>query len=113
MTRTIEVNEETYEKIKDQLAQSEVKDINDYKDFIGEKFFFRTVTFHMIGRVDKIVGKFLCLTGASWIADSGRFMQAIKDGELNEVEPVGKAYVNLDSIVDFFPWVHALPDKQK
>ena len=40
-------------------------------------------------------------------------MQAIKDGKLNEVEPVGDAIMNTDAINDAFPWVHALPDKQK
>lgn len=55
MTRTIEVSEETYEKIKQQLGEDSCKDIK--------------------------------LENAAWIADSGRFMQAIKDGELKEVEP--------------------------
>lgn len=40
-------------------------------------------------------------------------MGAIKDGELSEVEPVGDAFINLDTIVDFFPWKHKLPSVQK
>ena len=110
--KTIEVSEETYEKIKDQLTDDDCE-INDYADMIGKKFFFRAVTYHCVGKVEKQVGKFLQLSGASWIADSGRFMQTIKDGELNEVEPVGIYYVNLDAVVDFFPWKHALPKEQK
>jgi hypothetical protein len=66
----------------------------------------------MTGRVKKVIGKILELENAAWIADSGRFMQAIKDGVLNEVEPVGRAYINMDTVVDFFPWLHSLPNKQ-
>jgi hypothetical protein len=40
-------------------------------------------------------------------------MNAIKDGDLSEVEPVGDAFVSVDSIVDIFPWKHTLPTEQK
>jgi len=80
---------------------------------VGEAWFFRTVTYHLIGKVKKIVGKFLVLEKASWIADSGRFMQAIENGKLDEVEPVEEAVLNTDSITDAFPWKHKLPDEQK
>lgn len=80
---------------------------------IDEDYFIRTVTYHLIGKVKKVCGKFLILGNASWVADSGRFMGAIKDGVLDEVEPVGVAYVNIDSIVDAFPWDHKLPKEQK
>ena len=79
----------------------------------GKSYFIRTVTYRLVGRVEEIKGMFLVLKEASWVADSGRFMNALKDGTLNEVEPVGEAYVNVESITDAFPWVHALPDKQK
>jgi hypothetical protein len=79
----------------------------------GRSYFIRTVTYHLVGEVAKIEGNFLLLKDASWVADSGRFMNAIKGGELNEVEPVGDAIVNMDSITDAFPWVHALPTEQK
>lgn len=111
---TIEVSDETYEKIKDKLTGEEKEEeINNLDDLIGKKFFFRTVTYHMVGRVTKKIGKFLQLEQASWIADSGRFMNAIKDGTLDDVEPVGVAYINTDSFVDFFPWKHSLPTNQK
>jgi len=83
------------------------------EDLIGKKLFIRTVTYHLTGRVDKIVGGFLVLSSAAWVADSGRFQQAIKDGVLDEVEPVGQAFVNLSSVTDMFPWNHPLPTKQK
>jgi hypothetical protein len=109
----IEISQQTYDKIRGQLGEEDIVEINDYKDMIGKKFFFRTVTYHLVGEVVKKLGNFLQLEGASWIADSGRFMQCIKEGTLNEVEPVGTVFVNLETVVDFYPWRHALPTKQK
>ena len=81
---------------------------------VGNSYFFRTVTYHLVGKVvAEHSNNIIELEDASWVADSGRFMQAIKTGSLNEVEPVGKAYINLKSVTDFFPWVHALPTTQK
>ena len=112
MSRTIEVSEETYEKIKEQLGEESFKDIDSLQDMVGEKYFFRTVTYHLTGRVKKVIGSLLELENAAWIADSGRFMQAIKNGNLKEVEPVGRAYVNINTVTDIFPWKHKLPEKQ-
>ena len=80
---------------------------------VGDKLFLRTVTYHLVGEVEAVEGDWLQLKDASWVADSGRFMQAIKDGTLSEVEPVGAAYVNLGTVTDAFPWVHALPTEQR
>ena len=112
MGRTIEISDETFDKLKDQLLAEGAVEINSLKDMVGEKFYFRTVTYHLTGRVKKVIGSILELENAAWIADSGRFMNAIKEGKLNEVEPVGRAYININSVTDFFPWKHALPEKQ-
>jgi hypothetical protein len=111
--KTIQISEETYLKIKDQLLEKEKIDLSDLDDLIGKKWFFRTVTYHLVGEVTKKIGNILQLENASWVADSGRFMNAIKEGKLSEVEPVGTAFINLDSVTDFFPWGHKLPKDQK
>lgn len=81
---------------------------------VGDKVFIRTVTHHLTGRVSKIVGKFLVLSDAAWIADDGRFMGAIRDGILGEVEPVFvPTCVNTDAIIDSYEWHHDLPREQK
>lgn len=113
MTKVIEVSDETWDKIKDQVEQEGGKEVNTYEDLIGSKWYFRTVTYHSVGEVKKIVGRFAYMKNASWVADSGRFMNAIKDGTLDEVEPVGDTFINLDTVVDFFPWKHSLPKEQK
>jgi len=110
---TLTVSDETYEKIREQLKESECIDVSELDDFIGMKVFIRTVTYHLVGRVAKRVGRLWELQEASWVADSGRFMQAIKNGTLSEVEPVGTCWVNIDAITDMFPWRHTLPMEQK
>lgn len=118
MSRTINISDETWEKIKDQVSgEDESWEVDDMDDFVGKKLFIRTVTYHLTGEVDKVVyfrnSTFFHLKKAAWIADSGRFMDTIKKGELSEVEPVGEAWVNVNSITDMFPWKHRLPDEQK
>lgn len=113
MSKTLEISDETYEKIKAQLNADELIDISTLDDLVGQKLFIRTVTYHMTGKVVKRMGAFIQLEDAAWIADSGRFSDAIKSGKLSEVEPVGTAWVNLSSVVDFFPWKHKLPAEQK
>jgi len=110
--KIIEVSEETYEKIKDQLTSDSI--VEKLDDLIGKQFLFRTVTYFLVGRVLKNIGNgILELSGSSWVPDTGRFMNAIKNGILSEVEPVGQAFINMNTVTDFFPWNHDLPTKQK
>lgn len=108
----VEISEETLKTLQ-KSKNMKVKELTELDDFIGHAWYIRTVTYHLVGRCTKRIGSFLLLEEASWVADSGRFMQAIKEGKLNEVEPVGPALVNLDSVTDAFPWVHKLPTEQK
>lgn len=81
---------------------------------IGGKYFIRTVTYFATGKVKKIVGKFLVLDEAAWIADTGRFSDAMSKGIMEEVEPVNTDMIlNTDSIVDAFVWEHKLLKEQK
>jgi hypothetical protein len=113
MSKTLEISDETYEKIKEQLQADEMVDVSTLDDLVGKRFFIRTVTYHCVGEVTKRMGAFIELKNASWVADSGKFSTAIKDGTLSEVEVVGTMWVNLSSVVDFFPWKHSLPTKTK
>lgn len=80
---------------------------------IGKCYYFRTVTHHQTGRVKAIIGKFVVLEDGAWIADSGRWKQAIETGKLDEVEPVDvEIYVNSDSLIDCYEWRHDLPRTQ-
>jgi hypothetical protein len=60
------------------------------------------------------VGQFLVLADAAWIADTGRFRDAIMKGILSEVEPVEvDMHININAITDSFDWIHKLPREQK
>lgn len=81
---------------------------------VGESVYIRTVTHHQTGKIKAIKGNFLVLSEAAWIADSGRFYDALKTGSLSEIEPaVGDVRVNIESIIDCYEWKHALPKDQK
>ncbi len=110
----IEVSDETFTKIKEQFAEEfEVIDLQSLEDLVGKKLFIRTVTYHLVGKVEKLVGNIVQLSAATWVADSGRFMNSIKDGDLDEIEPLGDWFVNFNSVVDFGEWKHKLPTEQK
>ena len=110
-TLTVQSSDEAAAALREQL--SEGVSSRSVDPMVGGKWFIRTVTFHLVGRVVRRAGRFYVLKDASWVADSGRFTDAIKAGSLSEVEPVGDAIVNGASIVDAFPWLHDLPTKQK
>lgn len=81
---------------------------------VGRAVFIRTVTMYYTGRIALVKGSEIVLTEAAWIADTGRFHDALKTGALKEVEPfVGPVSVSRGAIVDVTEWKHALPDKQK
>jgi hypothetical protein len=109
----VEVSDELLEKIKREAGKDIISYFESYKDFVGNKWYIRTVTYHSVGKIVKIVGSLFMMEQASWVADSGRFMQAIKEGKLDEVEPVGKMFLAINSIIDIFPWNHNLPTEQK
>lgn len=69
---------------------------------IGKKYFIRTVTMHLTGELVSVSDQELFLKDAAWIADSGRFHEAVRDiNKCNEVEPFSKpVIVGRGSIVD-------------
>lgn len=54
---------------------------------IGQGYFIRTITYHLTGVLVAVTDTELVLRDAAWIADSGRFTQAMAGGEFSEVEP--------------------------
>ena len=108
------VSEKDYQELS--KKKTVVKTINGMETpfEVGEKYFIRTVTYFATGEVESIKGSFIVLKTAAWIADTGRFADAMKSGEFSEVEPVlVPMIINLNSIIDSFVWTHALPVSQK
>lgn len=81
---------------------------------IGKQYLIRTVTLYYTGRVAEITDCDVVLEDAAWIAETGRFHDALKTGELLEVEPFVKPVgISRNVIVDFTQWSHPLPREQK
>ena len=80
---------------------------------IGQKYLVRTVTFIYTGRLSYIDDRSMVLQDAAWVADTGRFTDALKNGELSEVEPYPEECIlERGCIVDSSPWNHKLPREQ-
>ena len=81
---------------------------------VGKAYLIRTVTMAYTGRVVAVTESDVVLDEAAWIADTGRFSDALTTGQLSEIEPYpGRVAVGRGAIVDFSEWSHALPRKQK
>ena len=82
--------------------------------YLGGNVFVRTVTHHYTGRLVAADESFLQLEDAAWIADDGRFADALTSGALSEVEPYpGECLVARGAVLDVCVWNHDLPRTQK
>ena len=96
----------------DKLTLGELKQINDLfkgqssKDDsaweVGKNYLIRTVTMIDTGRLVAVTAQELVLEDAAWIADTGRFSQAVAAAEFGEVEPfpAGRVIVGRGSVID-------------
>lgn len=99
-------------QIQSLLKGSEEKTSHPYQ--VGQNYFIRTVTHYYTGKLEKVTAKELVLSDAAWIADTGRFHDALKTGKLNEIEPfIEPIIVGRGAIIDAFRWTHELPRVQK
>lgn len=75
---------------------------NDTHWEIGKNYFIRTVTHHYTGRLVAVTRYELVMEDVDWIADDGRFSEAMKTGNYNEVEPFpdGRVLIGRGSIID-------------
>lgn len=71
---------------------------------IGDTWFIRTVTMHLVGELKAVGPQELVLKGGTvmWVADSGLFTDAIAKGSFNETEVYGDqdVVVGRGSIID-------------
>lgn len=80
----------------------------------GDKVLIRTVTMTLTGEVVACSPSWVVLDKAAWIADTGRFSQALSTGVLSEIEPMGDGVrVARGAVVDVAAWKHDLPTVMK
>ena len=89
--------------------------IPDHPYPVGEAVFIRAVPMHYTGRLVRVTAGELVLEDAAWVADSGRFHQALMNGTLKEVEPYpdGEVVVPRGALIDVSRWLHELPRSPK
>jgi hypothetical protein len=83
---------------------------------VGDKLFIRGVTMAYTGRVKAWTDAEVELEDAAWIADTGRFAQAMEKGDFSEVEPYPPGetvVVNRDAVSDWRVISFDLPRSQK
>lgn len=66
------------------------------------------------GKLVSVTNQELVLENAAWIADTGRFSDAVKSCAFNEVEPfpTGRVIIGRGSVIDAI-CINELPTKQK
>jgi len=69
---------------------------------IGKTYLIRTVTMIDTGKLVAVTPQELVLEDAAWIADTGRFADAVKKCEFNEVEPFpdGRVIIGRGALID-------------
>ena len=97
--------------IQSLLRGSETKGESPYQ--VGQSYLFRLVTLYYTGRVKKVTPKEIILEDAAWIADTGRFSDALKTGVLSEIEPIGEVIIGRGAVIDASKWNHPLPMEKK
>lgn len=82
------------------LAGAKPQDIGAWE--IGKIYLIRTVTMIDTGKVVAVGEHEIVLEDAAWIADTGRFSEALTSATFGEVEPFpeGKVIIGRGSIID-------------
>ena len=81
---------------------------------IGQPYLIRTVTMNDTGRVVAVTPMEIILEEAAWIADTGRFSDAIEKATFGEVEPFpdGRVILGRGAIIDAVK-IKTLPRSRK
>uniref|UniRef100_A0A6H1ZLD6 Uncharacterized protein n=1 Tax=viral metagenome TaxID=1070528 RepID=A0A6H1ZLD6_9ZZZZ len=98
-----------------QLADMFTKDTDPGPWEIGANYLIRTVTMTLTGRLVSVYPQELMLQDAAWIADTGRFANAVEMSSFEEVEPFPEGRivgVGRGAVVDFCK-ITTLPRSQK
>ena len=94
------------------FGNTQITDNSAWK--IGANYLIRTVTMIDTGRLVAVTNQELILEDAAWIADTGRFSDAVAKAEFGEVEPfpTGKIILGRGAVIDAVE-IKLLPRSQK
>lgn len=68
---TVEISDETWDKIKDQVLAEGGKEIQSLDDLVGQKVLFECARYHFYGKVKKVTPELIELTEAGKVFESG------------------------------------------
>lgn len=83
---------------------------------VGKNYFIRGVTMYYTGRLVRVTEQVFVLEDCAWIADTGRFFEAMKTGVFSEVEPYPDGWpviIQRGAGCDGVMWPHPLPREAK
>lgn len=108
----MDINELTLGQIKEIQAMAcgtkAPQQSNPYE--IGAPYLIRCVTHYYTGRMVAVCQQELILEDAAWIPDTGRYNEAIKSGQVSEVEPiVGPLIIGRGAVIDAVKWPNNIP----
>ena len=77
---------------------------------VGDYVLIRTVTMTQVGKVTAIGSDFFVLEDGGWVADTGRFGEALRTGKLGEFERAPSWMLVMRGVIDdVYPWPHSVP----
>lgn len=79
----------------------------------GKNVLISTVTKFYTGEVTEETNKFLKLTKAAWIADTGRFSEALEKSVFSEVEPYPRPVIVMKAAIVDITEIEKLPREVK
>jgi len=104
----------TLGEVKQLTAMLNGKFVTDHPWAIGENYLIRTVTMIDTGRLVAVTEHELVIEDAAWVADTGRFSDAVQKAIFGEVEPFppGQVIIGRGSVIDAVR-IKQLPREQK
>ena len=103
------------EKLEQDKSKVGKVNVKDSSYVIGENYLIRTVTMIYTGKLVKVYDKELVITDASWIPETERWADTVKDGKFKEVEPYPdntEVILNREAILDVTKVCWKLPRSQ-
>jgi hypothetical protein len=73
MTKTLEISDETYEKIKSQLTQDEAREIKNLDELVGETYCFQCARYIYHGKVKTVNSDYIELEKAGVVFETGDY----------------------------------------
>ncbi len=84
-----------------------------YQLLIDKPVIIRTAGYHYIGVLVDVGPDYFVVTDAVWVADTGRWSQALASGQLGEVEPwpdpTDRVIIGRGLVGDVTQWRHPIP----